>query len=61
MNGPGLDELCRNAGDVAGIDVLNQCTGKAVFHPEQNANFLHGVPRGETPAATAAASDNSVR
>ena len=37
----GLDKLGRDAIDVEGVDALHQCAGKAVFHAEQNADFLH--------------------
>ena len=34
MSGAGFDEFGGNAIDVQGVDTLDQCTGKAVFHSE---------------------------
>ena len=43
MDGAGFDEFRLDAFDVARVDVLDQCAGKAVFHAEQNADLFHAV------------------
>ena len=41
---PCLHKLRMNSIEVPRIDVLHQRAGKAVFHPEQNADLLHSAP-----------------
>ena len=43
VDGAGLDEFRLDAFDVARVDVLDQCAGKAVLHAEQNADLFHAA------------------
>ncbi len=39
----GVNEFGLNAFDMAGVDVLDQCSRKAVLHAEQNADLFHAA------------------
>jgi hypothetical protein len=48
VNGAGFDKFGMEAGNIAGINVLHERAGKAVFHAEQDANLFHDrEPPGE--------------
>jgi hypothetical protein len=38
-----LDELRVDVRQVQGVDFLDQCAWKCVFHAEKNADFLHNA------------------